>query len=175
MTLNFTLFAQNNTPVGLIALIAGIVGGVCAIVASFGVAKLILKNRAIGKTQNALGRITTALFKQIESFEATVPPNAPASKVYAGYAAIFAKCLETLRSLDASACPPDYRSGFKAYVDAVAQTLAFLQKESISPTQTSAIFATASNPREVVQNRLANIGTYATKLDKIAYRYINLK
>ncbi|MBQ6826965.1 MAG: hypothetical protein IJO46_03040 [Thermoguttaceae bacterium] len=175
MTLNFTLFAQNNAPVGLIALIAGIVGGVCAIVAGFGVAKLIVKNRAIGKTQNALGRLTAALFKQIESFEATVPPNAPAAKVYAGYAAIFAKYLEALRSIDASACPPDYRSGVKACVDNVSQTLAFLQKESISPTQTSAIFATASNPREVVQNRLADLGTYATKLDKIAYRYINLK
>ena len=173
--LNFTFFAQNNAPVGLIALIAGVIGGVCAIVAGFGVAKLILKNRALGKTHNALGRLTATLFKQIESFEATVPPNAPAAKVYAGYAAIFAKYLEALRSIDASACPPDYRSGFKACVDAVAQTLAFLPKEAIAPTQTSAIFATASNPRDVVQNRLADLGTYATKLDKIAYRYINLK
>lgn len=172
---NLTLFAQQNAPVGLIALIAGIVGGVCAIVAGFGIAKLILKNRALGKTHDALGRLTATLFKQIESFEATVPPNAPASKVYAGYASIFAKYLEALRSVDASACPPDYRSGVKACVDAVAQTLAFLQKEAIAPTQTSAIFATVSNPRDVVQNRLADLGTYATKLDKIVYRYINLK
>lgn len=170
----FTLFAQSD-PSGKIALIAGIVGGVCAIVAGFGVAKLILKNRALGKTHNALGRLTATLFKQIESFEATVPPNAPAAKVYAGYASIFAKYLEALRSVDASACPPDYRSGVKACVANVSQTLAFLQKEAITPTQTSAIFATVSNPREVVQARLAELGAYATKLDKIAYRYINLK
>lgn len=169
-----TLFAQSD-PSGKIALIAGVIGGVCAIVAGFGVAKLILKNRALGKTHNALGRLTATLFKQIESFEATIPPNAPASKVFAGYAAIFAKYLEAIRSVDASACPPDYRAGFKACVDNVAQTLAFLQKESISPTQRSAIFATVSNPRDVVQNRLADLGTYASKLDKIAYRYINLK
>ena len=169
-----TLFAQSD-PSGKIALIAGVIGGVCAIVAGFGVAKLILKNRALCKTHNAFGRLTATLFKQIESFEATIPPNAPASKVYAGYASIFAKYLEALRSVDASACPPDYRSGVKACVDNVSQTLAFLQKESIAPTQTSAIFATATNPRDVVQNRLADLGTYASKLDKIAYRYINLK
>lgn len=172
--LNLTLFAQSD-PSGKIALIAGIVGGVCAIVAGFGVAKVIRKNRAIGKVHKNLGRLTATLFKRIESFEATVPPNAPSSKVFAGYASIFAQYLEALRSVDASACPPDYRSGFKACVDNVSQTLAFLQKESIAPTQTSAIFATATSPREIVQNRLADLGTYATKLDKIAYRHIDLK
>ncbi len=110
---------------------------------------------------------TSTFVNQIAAFRASIPATASASEIFSGYAIHFSQYLDALRSsIDANACPPEYRDHYLAYVGYLAQSLEYLYGEADANAPSAPSEAIAS-----VERRVAELQQHAGRLSAIAQRY----
>ena len=115
---------------------------------------------------------TSALFAELAALRNSLRADSLASQVFAEHAAAFAKYLNALLPISATAAPSDYRDGYIACYVYANQTREFFRDKATFCAQTSptATFSTADF--DDITRRLTELQARMSNLYALAGRYV---